>query len=69
VRLRVGVALVGLFIGAIGLWLASTLGASLGVQVLVLIAATYTGTWVGILVGQLLLRGLRGSRQAGPKSD
>jgi hypothetical protein len=58
-RLRVGVVLVGLFIGALGLWLASTLGASLGVQVLVLMAATYTGTWVAILVGRVLLRRLR----------
>jgi hypothetical protein len=60
-RLRVGVVLVGLLIGAIGLWLASTLGASFGVRVLVLMASSYTGTWVAILVGQLLL-GVRDMR-------
>jgi len=39
-----------------GRWLASTLGASFGVQVLVLMAATYAGIWLAILVGQLRLQ-------------
>jgi len=58
--------LVGLLIGALAAWLASTYGASFGVQALVLLAATYTGTWVAILVGGWLLRR---SRHAGAGSS
>jgi hypothetical protein len=48
--------LVGLLIGALAVWLASTLGASFGVEVLVLMAATYVGTWIALLAGIWLLR-------------
>ena len=66
VRQRSGVAVVVvvLLIGVLAAWLASALGASFGVQVLVLMAATYAGTWVAILVGRWLLRF---RRHAGPE--
>jgi NhaP-type Na+/H+ or K+/H+ antiporter len=65
-RLRVGAVLVGLCVGVLGLWLAGSLGASFGVQVLALMTATYTGIWAAILAGQLLLRR---SRKAGPEGN
>ena len=55
--------MVGLLIGALAVWLASTLGMSFGVQVLVLMAATYIGTWTAFLAGRWFLRH---SRQDGP---
>jgi hypothetical protein len=55
-RLRVGIVLVGLLIGALAVWLASTLGASFAVEVLVLMAATYVGMWIAILARSWLLR-------------
>lgn len=64
--MRVGVLIVGSLIGALAVGLAITLGASFGVQVLVLIAATYTGTWIAALAGIWLLRRMR---HAGPGSS
>lgn len=56
--MRVGIVLVGLLIGALAVWLATTLGASFGIQVLVLMAATYAGMWIAVLACGWLLRHL-----------